>query len=62
MQLFSFKRPNPAIGNLLMRLTHLLMFTTALASPAFAETDGIEKDQLTPGFIMLTDMAPLAIV
>jgi nitrate/nitrite transport system substrate-binding protein len=44
-----------------MRLTHLLLLTTALASPALAETAGIEKDQLTLGFIKLTDMAPLAI-
>jgi len=38
-----------------------LLLTTLLASPAFAETPGIEKDQLTLGFIKLTDMAPLAI-
>ena len=44
-----------------MRLPTLLMLTTCLASPAFAETAGIEKDQLTLGFIKLTDMAPLAI-
>ena len=37
------------------------LLTTALASPAIAETAGIEKDQLTLGFIKLTDMAPLAI-
>ena len=48
-----------------MRLTHLLMLTTVLATPvattAFAETAGIEQDELTLGFIKLTDMAPLAI-
>jgi nitrate/nitrite transport system substrate-binding protein len=35
--------------------------TTALCLPAFAETPGIEKDELILGFIKLTDMAPLAI-
>ncbi len=35
--------------------------SVAFAAPAFAETPGIEKDQLTLGFIKLTDMAPLAI-
>ena len=43
------------------RLFRLLLTTTVLASPAFAETPGIEKDELTLGFIKLTDMAPLAI-
>jgi nitrate/nitrite transport system substrate-binding protein len=38
-----------------------LLLTTFLAFPAFAETPGIEKDELTLGFIKLTDMAPLAI-
>ncbi|NJM83308.1 MAG: ABC transporter substrate-binding protein [Tabrizicola sp.] len=38
-----------------------LLVTTALALPAAAETPGIEKDELTLGFIKLTDMAPLAI-
>lgn len=38
-----------------------LLATTILAFPAFAETAGIEKDELTLGFIKLTDMAPLAI-
>ncbi|HQU66722.1 MAG TPA: CmpA/NrtA family ABC transporter substrate-binding protein [Albidovulum sp.] len=38
-----------------------LLLTTILAQPAFAETPGIEKDELTLGFIKLTDMAPLAI-
>ncbi len=35
--------------------------TTALCFPACAETTGLEKDELTLGFIKLTDMAPLAI-
>ncbi|MGV8985365.1 MAG: CmpA/NrtA family ABC transporter substrate-binding protein [Cypionkella sp.] len=48
------------------RLAHLMMLTTCLVSPLFAgaalaKTDGVEKDQLTLGFIKLTDMAPLAI-
>lgn len=37
------------------------LLTTALCLPAHAETPGIEKDELTLGFIKLTDMAPLAI-
>jgi nitrate/nitrite transport system substrate-binding protein len=45
-----------------MTRTAFLIATTALiAAPAFAETPGIEKDELTLGFIKLTDMAPLAI-
>ena len=44
-----------------MRSSQLLMLTTCLAAPAFAETADLEKDQLTLGFIKLTDMAPLAI-
>lgn len=43
------------------RLASLLLLTTALSLPAAAETPGIEKDELTLGFIKLTDMAPLAI-
>ncbi len=43
------------------RLIRILLASSALASPAFAETPGIEKDELTLGFIKLTDMAPLAI-
>ncbi len=46
---------------MISRLTRLLLTTTVLATPAFAETPGIEKDELTLGFIKLTDMAPLAI-
>ncbi len=39
-----------------------LMLTAALlAHPAFAFTDNVETDELTLGFIKLTDMAPLAI-
>ncbi len=44
-----------------MARTAILLTTTLLAFPAFAETPGIEKDELTLGFIKLTDMAPLAI-
>ena len=43
------------------RLSALLAATTMLASPALAETAGLEKDELTFGFIKLTDMAPLAV-
>ncbi len=39
----------------------LLMTSALIAAPALAETPGIEKDELTLGFIKLTDMAPLAI-
>ncbi|MGH1415200.1 MAG: CmpA/NrtA family ABC transporter substrate-binding protein [Pelagimonas sp.] len=38
-----------------------LAATTALTSPAFAEMLELEKDELTFGFIKLTDMAPLAV-
>ncbi len=38
-----------------------LAATTAMISPAFAELLDIEKDELTFGFIKLTDMAPLAV-
>lgn len=44
-----------------MLRTSLLLSVALLAHPAFAETAGIEKDELTLGFIKLTDMAPLAI-
>jgi nitrate/nitrite transport system substrate-binding protein len=43
------------------RIAALFASTALLALPAFAETPGIEKDELTLGFIKLTDMAPLAI-
>ncbi|MEP3345763.1 MAG: CmpA/NrtA family ABC transporter substrate-binding protein [Litoreibacter sp.] len=38
-----------------------LAITTALSSPAFADLLELEKDELTFGFIKLTDMAPLAV-
>ncbi|MFZ3582833.1 CmpA/NrtA family ABC transporter substrate-binding protein [Loktanella sp. DJP18] len=38
-----------------------LLMTTLLASPAFAQLLDLEKDELTFGFIKLTDMAPLAV-
>lgn len=38
-----------------------LVATTALTTPAFAEMLDLEKDELTFGFIKLTDMAPLAV-
>ncbi|NUB45715.1 ABC transporter substrate-binding protein [Fertoebacter nigrum] len=43
------------------RLMTLLAATTMLTSPALAEMLDVEKDELTLGFIKLTDMAPLAI-
>ncbi|MCU9847504.1 ABC transporter substrate-binding protein [Defluviimonas sp. WL0024] len=39
----------------------ILMATTMLVAPAFAEPLALEKDELTLGFIKLTDMAPLAV-
>ena len=47
-------RPLPHVAS-------LLLSAAVLSQPAFGETAGIEKDQLTLGFIKLTDMAPLAI-
>lgn len=38
-----------------------LIASTALAAPGFAEMLDLEKDELTFGFIKLTDMAPLAV-
>lgn len=38
-----------------------LAATTALTGPVFAEMLDLEKDELTFGFIKLTDMAPLAV-
>ncbi|MEZ5686376.1 MAG: CmpA/NrtA family ABC transporter substrate-binding protein [Paracoccaceae bacterium] len=38
-----------------------LVTCTALVSPALAEPLALEKDELTFGFIKLTDMAPLAV-
>ncbi len=43
------------------RFTAVLVATSFLAGPLMAETPGIEKDELTFGFIKLTDMAPLAV-
>ncbi|WP_299845173.1 CmpA/NrtA family ABC transporter substrate-binding protein [uncultured Paracoccus sp.] len=43
------------------RFATILLASTALASPALAEMLDVEKDELTLGFIKLTDMAPLAI-
>jgi nitrate/nitrite transport system substrate-binding protein len=43
------------------KITALLLCSTLLPLAGMAETPGIEKDQLTLGFIKLTDMAPLAI-
>ncbi|MEI4470434.1 CmpA/NrtA family ABC transporter substrate-binding protein [Frigidibacter sp. MR17.24] len=44
------------------RFASLLLTTSILtAGAAHAWTDGIEKDELTLGFIKLTDMAPIAI-
>ncbi|OWJ84442.1 CmpA/NrtA family ABC transporter substrate-binding protein [Haematobacter massiliensis] len=42
-----------------MRCILAILATTSLVSPALAA--GLEKDELTLGFIKLTDMAPLAI-
>ena len=42
------------------RIASLLAVTTMLVTPAMAELD-LEKDELTFGFIKLTDMAPLAV-
>ncbi|MEL7182598.1 MAG: ABC transporter substrate-binding protein, partial [Pseudomonadota bacterium] len=38
-----------------------LVASTALAAPAMADLLELEKDELTFGFIKLTDMAPLAV-
>ncbi len=43
------------------KLICALAATTALTTPAFAEMLELEQDQLTFGFIKLTDMAPLAV-
>ncbi|WP_299828831.1 CmpA/NrtA family ABC transporter substrate-binding protein [uncultured Roseobacter sp.] len=43
------------------KLVLAALASTALISPAFAETLELEKDELTFGFIKLTDMAPLAV-
>ena len=43
------------------KLMFALAASTALTGPAFAEMLDLEKDELTFGFIKLTDMAPLAV-
>ena len=43
------------------RIASLLAATTMLVTPAMAELLDLEKDELTFGFIKLTDMAPLAV-
>ncbi|MEZ5716552.1 MAG: CmpA/NrtA family ABC transporter substrate-binding protein [Paracoccaceae bacterium] len=43
------------------KLIIALVTSTALTAPAMAEMLELEKDQLTFGFIKLTDMAPLAV-
>ncbi|TRW95451.1 ABC transporter substrate-binding protein [Paracoccus sp. M683] len=45
----------------MIRIATILAASTILASPATAEMLDVEKDELTLGFIKLTDMAPLAI-
>lgn len=42
------------------RIASILAATTMLVTPAMAELE-LEKDELTFGFIKLTDMAPLAV-
>ncbi len=63
LRLFAFQRPR--LGAIrepdMTRLAALLATTALLATPALAETPGVEKPELTLGFIKLTDMAPLAI-
>ena len=61
----AFQRLRRVKENRPVRLTDMLMLTTPLATPlatpfatpACAETAGIETDELTLGFIKLTDMA-----
>ena len=43
------------------KLIFALAATTAMTAPAMAEMLDLEKDELTFGFIKLTDMAPLAV-
>ena len=42
-------------------LATCLLVTTMMTGPAFAQGLALEKDELTFGFIKLTDMAPLAV-
>jgi nitrate/nitrite transport system substrate-binding protein len=53
---FRFHRENDMTG-----LKLLLASTAILTSPAYADMLDLEKDELTFGFIKLTDMAPLAV-
>ena len=46
---------------LVATLAATLAVSTALTGPALAEMLDLEKDELTFGFIKLTDMAPLAV-
>lgn len=46
---------------MMKKLVFAALASTALTSPAFAEALELEKDELTFGFIKLTDMAPLAV-
>ncbi|MEO1724567.1 MAG: CmpA/NrtA family ABC transporter substrate-binding protein [Pseudomonadota bacterium] len=48
----------PAIA---VRLTAAAAISAALSAPAYAQLLDLEKDELTFGFIKLTDMAPLAV-
>ena len=48
-------------GTLMNKFLLSLLATTALSTPALAELLDLEKDELTFGFIKLTDMAPLAV-
>ncbi|MEM7498642.1 MAG: ABC transporter substrate-binding protein, partial [Pseudomonadota bacterium] len=43
------------------RLTAATAIAAALGAPAYAQLLELEKDELTFGFIKLTDMAPLAV-
>jgi nitrate/nitrite transport system substrate-binding protein len=48
-------------GRRMKTLILSLIATTALVTPSFAQSLDLEKDELTLGFIKLTDMAPLAV-
>ena len=56
VRLFSFQKEDE-----MRTLKWLLTSTALLASPVAAEMLDLEKDELTFGFIKLTDMAPLAV-
>jgi nitrate/nitrite transport system substrate-binding protein len=53
--------PGASTGRMMKRLLIGLAAATAFSSPAPAEMLDLEKDELTFGFIKLTDMAPLAV-